>query len=133
MIESIVVVDSEPVVRSVVTKILQREGYLVHSTDDVKKALEMIKNCTPKLVLTNVYLKGITGHDAMRLLKDHCPGLPVLMVSGLPDETAIQQWIGEDGFDTFPKPFQASALVDKVRKVIRRASEKDRSEQVANN
>ena len=78
-----------------------------------------------KLVITNVYLQGITCHDAMRLLKDHCPDLPVLMVSGLPDESAIQEWIGEDGFDTFPKPFQAGALVDKVREVIRRAGTKD--------
>ncbi len=56
----------------------------------------------------------------MHLLKDHCPRLPVLMVSGLPDETAIHEWIGEEGFDTLP--FQAAALVEKVREVIRRPS-----------
>ena len=48
-------------------------------------------------MITNVYLQGITGHEAMRLSKDHFPGLQVLMLSGLPDETAIQEWIGEMG------------------------------------
>ncbi len=127
MPETILIIDAEPVVRTVVTKILERAGYAVHSTDDVQIALETIKTSPPALVLTNVFLPGITGHDAMRLFKDRCPGVPVLMVSGLPDARPIRDWIGEDGFDAFPKPFAAHELVDKVRQVINRSKERNSS------
>ncbi len=51
----------------------------------------------------------------MRLIKKACPDLPVLMVSGLPDEDVIHDWAGHDGFDTFPKPFTAKELIAKVQ------------------
>jgi DNA-binding NtrC family response regulator len=114
----IVVVDSEPVVRDVIKRILQREGYRVLPAEDPKGALDLIQRAHPSLVITNVNLPGMTGHEAMRLFKDRCPGVPVLMVSGLPDCEIIQHWIAEDGFDTFPKPFSADQFAAKVRQVL---------------
>jgi DNA-binding response OmpR family regulator len=72
------------------------------------------------LCLTNVYLKGIPAHDAMLQLKQKFPTLPVLMVSGLPDEKVISEWRLQEGFDVFPKPFTCSGLVTKVRQMLRR-------------
>lgn len=115
---TIVVLDSEPAVRSIMSKILEQAGYSVRATADFKEAIEIVRGSAPDLVLTNVFLKGITGHDAMRELRKEFPKLPVLMVSGLPDDPAIQRWIHEDGFDAFPKPFTADALTAKVREVI---------------
>lgn len=40
------------------------------------------------------------------------------MISGLPAENHIREWIGQDGFDTFPKPFSAQELLDKVRMML---------------
>ncbi len=114
----IMLIDGEPVVRRVVTSILEYAGYTVQATDDFKVALEACKEDPPALVLTNVSLPGISGHDAMRLLKASCPGVPVLMVAGMPSEPVIQHWVNEDGFDIFPKPFQASALVAKVQQTL---------------
>jgi len=62
------------------------------------KLLQISSRRRPDLLLTNVYLRGITGHAAMRLLKGLCPRLPALMVSGLPDDRVIREWTGEDGF-----------------------------------
>jgi two-component system, cell cycle response regulator CtrA len=86
----------------------------------VQAAVDIIKAAPPALVVTNVYLPGITGHEAMRILKRIRPELPVLMVSGLPDSDVIREWAGEDGFDTFPKPFKAKELIDKVGSLINR-------------
>jgi DNA-binding NtrC family response regulator len=115
---TIVVVDSEPVVRDIIKKILEREGYRVMPTEDPRAAMEIIKIAHPSLVITNVNLPGMTGHDAMRMFKQGCPGVPVLMVSGLPDCDIIQHWISEDGFDAFPKPFSADQFAEKVKQVL---------------
>jgi len=40
------------------------------------------------------------------------------MVSGLPDEDVIHDWMGQDRFDTFPKPFTGQELITKVRTML---------------
>jgi DNA-binding NtrC family response regulator len=116
---SLVVIDSEETVRSVMVRILEgKGGYGVRATGDFNEALEWVRDSKPDLVLTNVFLRGITGHDAMMKLRNEFPDVPVLMVSGLPDESVIQNWLGEAGFDVFPKPFTHQLLLDKVRRVL---------------
>jgi DNA-binding NtrC family response regulator len=115
---TIVVVDAEPVVRTVIAHILERDGYRVLPFSDPQHALNVIKASAPSLVITNVYLPGMTGHEAMRMFKESCPGIPVLMVSGLPDSEIVQRWMSEDGFDAFPKPFSCNELSAKVRQLL---------------
>lgn len=122
MNNTIVIVDAEPVVRTIVAKTLERAGYVVHGTSDIHTALQFCQTNPPALVLTNVFLPGITGHDALRLIKAECPGVPVLMVSGLPDSEVIQQWMAEDGFEAFPKPFMPEDLVAKVKETLSTSS-----------
>jgi len=109
------------VVRSVVTAILQRGGYTVEQAADVPSAMAAVKRTTPDLLLTNVYLPGITGREAVQMFKNAYPELPVLIVSGLPDSDIIQEWAGRVGFDTFPKPFAAQELLDKVHSILDKA------------
>ena len=116
--DTILVVDAEPNVRSVIRTILERDGYHILDFADVQSALISIRKTRPALILTNVYLPGITGHEAMKLFKLQCPDVPVMMVSGLPDSEVIQQWAGQAGFDVFPKPFTAGELIDKVRRTL---------------
>jgi len=111
----IVVLDAEPVVRSVVTVILERDGHAVEPVGTVDAAVDIVRSAPPDLLITNVYLPGITGRDAVQLLKSIHPELRVLIVSGLPDEDVIQEWGGRRGFDMFPKPFTARELLDKVK------------------
>ncbi len=114
----ILVVDAEPVVRSAVTNILEHAGYIVFPVDTVEGALRVIETSRPDLLLTNVSLPGITGHEAMRIFREKSPTLPVLMVSGLPDEDIIRDWMGEEGWDVFPKPFSAQDLAQKIKEVL---------------
>jgi DNA-binding NtrC family response regulator len=114
----IVIVDAEPIVRSVLCDIIQKGGFEVAETDNPRDVLEIVKVNPPALIITNVTLPGISGHEAMRIFKEHAPGIPVLMIPGLPDAEVIREWKQEHGFDIFPKPFEADALIAKVRQMI---------------
>jgi DNA-binding NtrC family response regulator len=114
----IVILDAEPVVRTVVSAILKRDGYTVEQAATVPAALEVVKQKRTDLLLTNVYLPGMTGREAVQMFKKAYPELPVLIVSGLPDNDLIQEWAGTVGFDTFPKPFAAQELLDKVHSML---------------
>jgi two-component system OmpR family response regulator len=116
----IVVVDAEPTVREIVACIIETDGYEVTQTDDPRVVVELIKEAPPALIITNVALRGMSGYDAMRIFKQHAPGVPVLMIPGLPDAGVIQEWGREPGFEIFPKPFNAADLRAKVREMLGR-------------
>ena len=118
MSKTIVVVDGEPIVRETIKSILEMDGYFVIDFAEPHQALVEAEKSHPALIITNVSLPGITGHDAMHLFKESCPGVPVLMVSGLPDAAVIEHWLAEDGFDAFPKPFTAQQFRTKVQEML---------------
>jgi CheY-like chemotaxis protein len=114
--ESIVVVDSEPIVRNVMSEILRRAGYQVRATGEPDTAFEMVRQQRPDLVITNVFLRGSRSRDVMQRLRSEIPNIRILLVSGLPDDEVVRTV--KDGFDAFPKPFTAQALNEKVREVL---------------
>lgn len=113
MSATILVMDAEPVVRTTVTNILEREGYTVLSTDSVDEALEIVKTAAPELLLTNVVLPAMRGHDAAALLRQAHPSMRVLMVAGLPDDDHIYDMTTGDGIEPFPKPFTSGNSLQK--------------------
>ena len=118
MSATILILDAEEVVRSVITRILELEGYTIHATGDLPSALELVKDCTPDLLLTDLYIPGTTGHDAAQLLRSMCPNMRVLVVAGLPDDGLIKDRTKGEGFAAFPKPFLPHQLTEKVKDVL---------------
>jgi DNA-binding response OmpR family regulator len=115
---NIIVLDAEPVVRSVLTKILERDGYAVRTCADLAEAMQTIKDFPADLLLTNVYLPGTTGHEAAKLLREICPKMRVLMVAGLPDDQSIRERTADDDwYDLFPKPFKPNELIAKIKQI----------------
>jgi hypothetical protein len=66
---------------------------------------------------------GYVVHDT----DDVQTALELCATKSLPDSNVIQHWVGEDGFDAFPKPFMARDLVAKVKDTLanRRESARD--------
>ncbi len=120
MAARILVLDAEPVVQEVVTRILSRHGYEVRATGSISKAFQMVKASPPDLLITNVLLPGIRGHDAASLLRELHPGMRVLMVAGLPDDQQIYDMTKSEGIEPFPKPFSAGDLATKVKEMLGR-------------
>ncbi len=112
-------IDAEPLVRSVITRILEADGYHVHSCGDLRGAVELLEACAPDLLITNVWVPGIGGYEAARLLRMLCPKLRVLMVAGLPDDGELTATLSSGEHNFFPKPFTSQELLNKVREVLR--------------
>ena len=121
MAPRIVIIDAEPEVRKIVATIIENDGYEVMQTDDPRVIVEIVKESPPALIITNVALHGMSGHEALKIFKQHAPGVPVLMIPGLPDEGVIRDWRHEPGFEIFPKPFRAADLRAKVREILANA------------
>jgi CheY-like chemotaxis protein len=115
---TILLLVSDPIVRSVLEETLDREGYTVLATGDLGEAVDRLKESTPDLLITRTYVEGLPGHDAAKYLRTKCPKMRVLMLGGLLDDERLQSREALQGFDVFPKPYTPAELLQKVKEVL---------------
>jgi two-component system cell cycle sensor histidine kinase/response regulator CckA len=117
---TILLLVSDPLVRSVLQDTLEHEGYTVATAGDLGSAVDRLKEITPDLLITRTYVEGMTGHDAATYLRTKSNGLRVLMVGGLLDDQRLKNRESLEGFDVFPKPYSPRELLQTVKNVLRK-------------
>jgi DNA-binding response OmpR family regulator len=115
---TILLLVSDPVVRSILEETLEHEGYMVLATGDLGQAVDRLKECTPDLLITRGYIQSLTGHDAAMYLREKCLKMRVLLVGGLLDDERLRSRETLQGFEVFPKPYPAAELLEKVKEVL---------------
>jgi DNA-binding response OmpR family regulator len=116
---SVLVVDDEPIVRSVVVRYLERDGYETFEASDGIAAREMIERSQPDLVVLDVMLPGIDGLELCRWIRSNSER-PVIMLTARGEEAdrIVGLELGADDYVT--KPFSPRELAARVRTVLRR-------------
>jgi DNA-binding response OmpR family regulator len=115
---TILLLVSDPVVRSVLKETLENAGYTVLAADDLGQAVDQLKMCVPDLLITRSYVQSLPGHEAAIYLREKCREMRVLMLGGLLDDERLQDREQLQGFDIFPKPYAAAELLQKVKDVL---------------
>jgi DNA-binding response OmpR family regulator len=122
----VLVVDDEPMVREVLSRYLERDGFEVETAADGEAALSSFETRAPDLVLLDLMLPRIDGFEVFRRMRASRPGSPVIMLTARGDVTdrIVGLEIGAD--DYVAKPFSAKEVVARVRTVLRRAGDLER-------
>ena len=115
---TILLLVSDPIVRSVLEETLEREGYMVLAAGDLGQAVDRLKECTPDLLITRTYIQSLSGHDAAVYLRTKCLEMKVLILGGLLDDERLQNRAALQGFEVFPRPYTAAALLQEVKDVL---------------
>jgi CheY-like chemotaxis protein len=109
----VLVVDDEPTVRAMVVRALEQDGYDVVALADGMDALDAATHQMFDLVVTNDCMPRMSGDELTVHLKQQCPNLPILHISGKPHDAADD--MGEHHLD---KPFGPDALQQAVRALL---------------
>lgn len=117
---TILVVDDEPMVREVVSRYLQLEGFDVVEVGNGDDAVKWLESHLPDLVVLDVMLPGVDGFDIIRQLRSRSE-IPVIMLTARADETdrIVGLELGAD--DYVVKPFSPRELTARVKTVLRRS------------
>jgi two-component system nitrogen regulation response regulator NtrX len=120
MAHDILIIDDEADIRSLVSGVLEDEGYVTRTAADGLAGLEAIKARQPSLVILDVWL-GESDRDGLKILeiikRDH-PYVPVIMISGHGTiETAVTA-IKNGAYDFIEKPFQSARLLLVTQRAI---------------
>jgi len=118
--ETILVVEDQEIVRTMVCEILQRSGYVVLSASSGEEALRIVET-TPAdihLLLSDVIMTGINGPELYRRLIVGRPGLKGLFMSGYSSEILSHEGIAQGPLKVIQKPFTPNALLSRLREVL---------------
>jgi DNA-binding response OmpR family regulator len=117
---TVLVVDDEPIVREVVVRYLEREGFDTLEAGDGDRARELLEHGALDLVLLDVMLPGTDGLELCRWIRSRSE-LPVIMLTARGEEAdrIVGLELGADDYVT--KPFSPRELAARVRTVLRRA------------
>ena len=120
--QSVLVVEDEEDIMEVIRFNLEKEGYDVHQAISGEKALQVIENNLPSLVLLDLMLPGINGLDLCRIFKqnDRTKAIPVIMLTAKSEDADIVAGLEMGAEDYITKPFNPRVLLARVRTVLRR-------------
>jgi len=119
--ETVLLVDDEPQVVTMVTKMLVREGYTVLGVTDPEEAMQIAKahEAAIDLLLTDIAMPQLNGRELADRLKSMRRGLRVLYMSGFMKETLLKYYsISTTGIPFLQKPFTPQTLARKMREVL---------------
>ncbi len=128
--KTVLLVDDEPVVLKIAALALQRSSYRVLAYGDPQEGLSAFANARDEvdLLVTDVVMPEMDGTEMAERAVALKPGLPVLFISGIVNERDIMmRGAPKIRFSFLRKPFQASALVEKVREMLGEAASENRS------
>lgn len=99
--------------------LLREEGLRAVISRSGHNALELAERHRPSLVLLDLGLPGIYGTSVAIALKTRFPGLPIIVVSALRDQTVAQDAWVSGAFAYFTKPFDIEQFLGTVRRALR--------------
>ncbi|MGZ4790017.1 MAG: response regulator [Terriglobales bacterium] len=115
----ILLVEDENYVRDVACEILESEGYQVFTARTGDEALEIAeKNGPVNLLVTDIIMPGMNGHQLAEQLTSLHPGLKTIYMSGYSEGIGVVSSCMEGSRAFIQKPFTLELLTTKVRQVL---------------
>jgi two-component system response regulator ResD len=123
----VLVVDDEPMVRDVLTRYLEKDGFTVETAEDGEGALTALQRSAPDVVLLDLMLPRIDGLEVLRRIREgRAPPVIMLTAKGAETDRIVGLELGAD--DYVVKPFSPREVVARVRAVLRRTKNDDSPE-----
>ena len=124
MPDRILVIDDEAQITRVLRAALSAQGYDVRTANDPDEGLQLFRDWTPDLVITDLMMPGMSGVEVCRAIRARGP-TPVLVLSVRDHERSKVEALDAGADDYVTKPFGIQEVLARVRAHLRRAPERE--------
>ncbi len=116
--ENILIVDDEKNYPMIIGEILQEEGYTSMTASSGMEALDILKNQSIDLILTDVKMPGMSGIQLLEKIKEINPDIPVIIMTAYGSVEKAVDAMHKGAYTFILKPFENQALVAHIAKAI---------------
>jgi CheY-like chemotaxis protein/predicted transcriptional regulator len=110
----VLMVDDEKQFRTTTEKILHRKGFDTVMAASGEEAIEKLAE-KPDVVILDIKMPGMDGHQALKEIKQRSPELPVIMLTGHGARPSAEDSLEKGAFDYLVKPCDVDLLVAKIK------------------
>lgn len=125
----ILVVDDEPQIRRSLQVSLEEKGYSVFLADDGEKALHLLTDRPPDVIVMDLLMPGMDGIELTQRIRARST-VPIIFVSAIGEERKKVEALEIGADDYVTKPFGMEELLARIRSVLRRAAGRQQLEPV---
>ena len=121
--ETIVIIEDDSAIRSVLSIALKGAGYtIVKEAESGDEGLKLVNELKPSLVLLDLMLPGIDGFSVCSKIRQNpdTASTPIIMLTARSDENDIIRGLECGADDYITKPFSRQVLLARIRAVLRR-------------
>jgi two-component system KDP operon response regulator KdpE len=115
----ILIVDDEPPIRKLLRVGLSTQDYAVIEAMNAKVAIELVKSEKPDLIVLDLGLPDMPGHDLLAKWRGEGLDLPIVILSSRTDEAGIVEALELGADDYVTKPFSMNELTARIRVALR--------------
>ena len=116
--ETILVVDDEPALVEINSKILSSHGYNILTAGSGKQALALLEHEAINLMLSDVIMPEMDGYQLAAIVQEKYPSVKIQMVSGFSDDRSIDMADNELHENLLNKPVISQTLLQRIRKLL---------------
>lgn len=119
--ERILVVDDEQALLKLTCKILEQQGFNVIAAENAKKALAILEHETVDLLITDIVMPEMDGHQLAAMVKEKYPEIKIQLASGFVDDCNMGMVDESLKQNILYKPINAQVLLQRIRELFGRA------------
>ena len=117
----VLILDDEPIVCERLERHLKKHGFDIESYTDSESALQRLAEKTFDVVVSDIKMKGPTGLEVLRFVRDQGRGTEVILITGYSVLDTVRQAEYGGAFDFVTKPFQLEKMHSLVSQAAKRA------------
>ena len=117
----ILLIEDDPATSKSIELMLGHANFNVYTTDLGEEGIDLAKLYDYDLILLDLVLPDINGHDVLRQLRVARIDTPILILSGETDTESKMRGFGSGADDYLTKPFHREELIARIHAIIRRS------------
>lgn len=114
----ILIVDDEPLIRSILVRKLSKSGYIPTPAENAFEALSLMREKPCPLVVSDIMMPGMDGIELLKRLRSMYPDTAVIMITAVSNVNIAIEALREGAYDYLIKPFNLEEIVLSVRNAL---------------
>ena len=114
----ILVVEDDPNLREALCDTISLSQYDVIDAKDAEEALIKLENITPGLIVSDIQMPGMNGHELLKIVKRQLPETPFVLMTAYGNVPKAVEAIQDGAADYIVKPFEAQVLLEMVHPAL---------------